>query len=152
VTFSPDGRTIASGDAVGYVTLWNPANRRELRQLKAHSTEANRVLFSPDGKTLATGSGDARVKLWDVATGRELHALQGHTAPITFLAFSADSKTLATGSRDGTARLWDLTPGHAGWQDMPTSLSISSILPTADGSQPAVGTAPRSSGTVAPDG
>jgi WD40 repeat protein/Flp pilus assembly protein TadD len=109
VAYSPDGRIVASGATSGRVFLWDPATRKEIRRLEAHSDRVSQLLFSPDGKTLATASVDTRVKLWDVATGRERKVLQGHTAPITCLAFSADGKRLATGSRDGTAKLWDLT-------------------------------------------
>jgi WD40 repeat protein/tetratricopeptide (TPR) repeat protein len=108
VAFSPDGKTVATGDTLGVVTLDDPTTRRLRTELKGHSMPVSRLRFSPDGRTLATGSEDMLVKLWDVAAGRELRTFYGHTAPISFVAFSADGKRLATGSVDGIAKLWDL--------------------------------------------
>src|SRR5277367_3174296 len=75
VTFSPDGRTLASASEDNTIKLWDVIIDRELRTLRGHSNGVNSVAFSPDGRTLASGGGDNLVKLWDVATGRELRSL-----------------------------------------------------------------------------
>lgn len=71
VAFSPDGKTIASGDAYvarpGKVILWDAQTGKLKQMLKGHDGNVTSVAFSPDGKTLASGSADETVKLWDVS-------------------------------------------------------------------------------------
>jgi WD40 repeat protein len=65
VAYSPDGKTLASGDAGGRIKLWDVATGNERASLK-HPSQVNSVAFSPDGKTLASGSTDSTIKLWDL--------------------------------------------------------------------------------------
>ena len=111
VSFSPDGKTLATGSQDKTIKLWNIETGKELLTLKGHDDEVRSVSFSPDGKTLATGSRDTTIKLWDVATGKEIRTLTGHTNFVRSVSFSPDGKTLATGSDDQTVKLWDVETG-----------------------------------------
>jgi len=71
VSYSPDGKTLASGSYDKTVKLWDAATGKELATLKGHSGPVQSVAFSPDGKTLATASDDKTIKLWDLATGKQ---------------------------------------------------------------------------------
>ena len=76
VVFSPDGKTLASGNYDKTVKVWDVSERRELATLKGHSEFVGTAVFSPDGKTLASGSWDETVKLWTASrhTDEELKA------------------------------------------------------------------------------
>jgi WD40 repeat protein len=69
VAFTPDGRTLASGDGdwdrPGEIKLWNAANWRERQSLR-HSGEVLCLAFSPDGRRLAAGSWDKTVRIWEL--------------------------------------------------------------------------------------
>lgn len=65
VTFSPDGRLLAS--AADKVRLWDVVTG-DLRAIVEHGAES--VAFSPDGRLLASGGGDGTVRLWDVESLR----------------------------------------------------------------------------------
>ncbi len=107
VSFSPDGKTLATASDDKTVKLWNVVSGREIKTLSGHQYEVNSVSFSPDGKTLATASDDHTVKLWDVASGTQLKSLTGHQYPVNSVSFSPDGKTLASASRDNTVKLWN---------------------------------------------
>ena len=59
-SFSPDGKTLASGDSDGEVYLWDVATGTLLwvNSGYGHSWQRASVSFSPDGKTLASGGGN----------------------------------------------------------------------------------------------
>jgi WD40 repeat protein len=113
VTFSPDGKTLASASG-NLVKLWalgaGPA--REPTTLKRSTGVAIRcVAFSPDNRTLAFGCDDGIIKLWDVITGKETATLRGHVHHVYSVAFSPDGRTLASGGMDKTLRLWHVDSG-----------------------------------------
>jgi WD40 repeat protein len=127
VSYSPDGKTLASGSADGTVKLWDVGTGKELKTLKGHQGAVISVSYSPDGKTLASASYDT-VKLWDVVTGKELKTLNQYW--VNSVSFSPDGKTLASGSRDKTVKLWDVGTGKElktlnGHQDVVISVSYS---------------------------
>ncbi len=108
VSFSPDGKILASVSGDATIKLWEALTLQELRTLEGHTDFTNAVTFSPNGKILASGSGDTTIKLWDVMTGQELKTLVGHTDYINSLAFSPDGKMLASGSGDHSVKLWNV--------------------------------------------
>ena len=120
VTFSPDGKTLATGSFDLTTTLWDMPAAKERATLKGHAVSTtsvapgvNCVAFAPDGKTLATAGLDGTIKLWEVATGKELATLKGHTKSVWSVAFSPDGKTLVSGSPDRTIKIWDLAKRSA---------------------------------------
>jgi RNA polymerase sigma factor (sigma-70 family) len=66
LAFSPDGRSLATGELGGTVRLWEVATGRERRRFEGHEQEAGPLSFSRDGKVLASGSRDTTVLIWDV--------------------------------------------------------------------------------------
>jgi WD40 repeat protein len=106
VSFSPDGKTIATASGDNTVKLWS-VEGKQLLTFTGHTDVVNSVSFSPDGKTIATASGDNTVKLWSV-NGKQLLTLTGHTQGVNSVSFSPDGKTIATASRDKTIKLWSV--------------------------------------------
>lgn len=107
VSFSPNGKILASGGDDTIVKLWN-LETTEAQTLNSHLDNVTSVSFSPNGKILASASNDRTVKLWKVADGTLLQTLEGHSGWVTSVSFSPDGKTLASASEDNTLKLWNL--------------------------------------------
>ncbi|HEY9621736.1 MAG TPA: TIR domain-containing protein [Crinalium sp.] len=112
VSFSPDGKTLASGSWDNSIKLWNVETGELIRTLPGHQSSVRSVSFSPDGKTLASGSGDKTIKLWNVETGELIRTLMGHQSSVRSMSLSSDGKTLASGSDDNSIKLWNVETGE----------------------------------------
>src|SRR5262249_844239 len=67
---SPDGRVVASGDALGNLDLWDAAKGTKIHSHK-HDRPLKAVAFSNDGKLLATADDNRTVRVFD-ASGRTI--------------------------------------------------------------------------------
>jgi WD40 repeat protein len=118
LSFSPDGKTLASASRDQTIILWDvasgqPRRTLDLSYIRVRAPEEKILMaFSPDGKVLASGAVDGSIMLWDAASGQSLYTLTGGTYSLnnTSVAFSPDGKILASGSSDGPLQLWGVYP------------------------------------------
>ena len=123
ISFSLDGRTLASGSHDNTVRLWDVDTRAEIGTLEGHTAAVNSISFSPDGRTLASRGDDNALRLWDVDTQTQIYTLEGHTGSVESVSFSPDGQTIASGGNDDIVRLWDVDTrseigtleGHTGY-------------------------------------
>ncbi|KAL4064787.1 WD40-repeat-containing domain protein [Scleroderma yunnanense] len=113
VTFSPDGKRIASCSDDLTVRLWDAETGLQVgKDLEGHSDTVLSVAFSPDGKLIASSSDDTTIRFWDVETGSQRgDPSQGHTETVPTVVYSFDGKLIASGSGDKTVRVWDVETG-----------------------------------------
>lgn len=107
MTFSADGRYIATGDTLGTVVIWNRADRSVLRRIRAHSGEVRYLIFVSGRNELASAGSDGAVRLWGVS-GTELLAtlLEPSDSAVTSLTGSVDGQFLYAALGDMTIKGW----------------------------------------------
>ena len=101
ISFSPDGKTLASVAGDNMLHLWDVAEQQQVGVLD----DVRYYAFSADGKTLAVEGVDS-VVLWDIDNQQEITGLPKERA--AQFAFSPDGKTFATAVESGKIRLWDV--------------------------------------------
>jgi WD40 repeat protein len=118
MVFSPDGKTLATGDGTGTregkivasIGLWEVHSGRERCRFEADPGPVFSLAFSANGEILASAGdpGDYPVCLWEAASGKLLHKFAGHRSRLTSLVFSPDGRILVSGGWDNTALVWDV--------------------------------------------
>lgn len=122
VSFSPDGKLLATGSYDNTARLWHTDTGKELYVLSGHPRWVNSVSFSPDGELLATGSEDGAIRLWRVGTGKLLRVLNGDNGAILSVSFRPDGKMLASGSQNKVAQIWPV------YQDLDAMIAYTKTL------------------------
>ena len=109
ISFSPNGRTIASGGYDNNIKLWDVTTGQLKATLTGHTDWIKTLQFSSDGRTLAAIDDDNMLKLWDVSTGNEKQTLAVQVKYWQkFAIFSPDSRLLAFPGDSKTIVLWDI--------------------------------------------
>jgi len=107
VSFSDDGRTLASAGEESVIRMWQPDSKR---QLPGHQGNVKCVALSPDGRLVASSSNNTII-LQSTSDGQILKTLTGHKDMVFSVGFSGDGQTLYSASYDKTIKLWRVSDG-----------------------------------------
>jgi len=109
ITFSPDGRYLASGASDGSVRLWRVNPSSHLESLECES-RVNALSFHPDGKHLVAGLNNGEVKIWHLnlryLTQVSSTSFDSGLGGIGAVAFSRDGELLVAGGDNGRVKAW----------------------------------------------
>jgi centriolar protein POC1 len=98
LTFSPDGKTLATAASDGSARLWTLSG--ELLRRVENGNMVFKVRFDQSGERFITAVYDGHARLWD-RSGKLLHEYSGHRSAVTDALFIAGGN-IATGSDDGS--------------------------------------------------
>ena len=127
LTFSPDGKTLASSSNDCTIQLWNVISGENLHILTSASSNA---CFTSDGENLLS-SGKGGIKVWNVETGELQHTFAEEHDFIRALAIHPTEPILAIAIHTAIGvysgiEIWDLTCyKKLQYIDFPWSISIS---------------------------
>ncbi|MBI3724638.1 serine/threonine protein kinase, partial [bacterium] len=113
LSWSPDARSLASGNDDGTTFLWDSATGKQIAKLPGPAGSCTQIVaWSRDSKTLATGRTDGTIAVWDVETCTCSKTLQGARTTVYGVSWSPDGRRLVAGGMDHTVSVWDVATGR----------------------------------------
>ncbi|HEY2342231.1 MAG TPA: c-type cytochrome domain-containing protein [Chthoniobacteraceae bacterium] len=106
ISFSADGKYLASADRSGAIVVWEGTTGKEYNTLPGHKVAVTSLAFMPG--VLASGSEDGTVVLWDIQEAKEIRKWNAHPGGVEWVEFTTDGRVVSCG-RDHIARVWDQT-------------------------------------------
>jgi len=111
VSFSSDGKRIATSGNDGTIKVWDPSSGRVLLIVDEFAESGHLVVYTDDQR-LVSGGSDGIIRIWDGETGQLTLTIPGHSNKINDIAVSPDGRTIGSIYEDGTIKLSDSATGH----------------------------------------
>lgn len=119
LTFSPNGKYIASGGSDASVRLWDYVAKMCVATFRQMQGVVSVVAFQPSNVAnsgrqplLIVAADDNKLHCWNTATKSLKFSLSGHFSKITSVSFAAEnSAAMVSSGRDKVLILWDLNAG-----------------------------------------
>lgn len=114
LAFTPNGRTLISGDYHGKLFWWNVADAQPqtTRRLDAHNGWVRAVAVHPSGNLVASCGNDQLVKIWSVGSGELVRTLRGHESHVYNVVFHPDGNHIVSADHRGVIKAWQLSDGR----------------------------------------
>jgi WD40 repeat protein len=106
--FSPNGRTLASGEKNGRVRLWDIDTREQQTVLTEHRSTVKALAFMPDGRTLVSAEENGVLIVSNVADGAEVRRFDWGIGRVRSVAIAPDGMTAAVAGSDCSVLIWDI--------------------------------------------
>jgi ribosome assembly protein 4 len=118
-SFSPSGKTLATGSGDHTVRLWDVHTEMPFKTLSAHRSPVLCIAWSPCGRFLVSGSKEGMLAIWSPSQTEPLRTIPtAHKKWINFVAWeplhaNPESTRFVSCGKDGTVRLWDRVSGQS---------------------------------------
>jgi WD40 repeat protein len=140
MSYSLDGKQIASGSSDGTIKIWNLEKKEIYKEQplenKTSEEPPKNILDIKYGKDILVYSNNKEniIKIWDIKTSGFAPPLEGHTQIINSISFNPKNhNSLASGSRDETVKIWDLASKKAIFTSEKQKDQIRKIVFSPDG-------------------
>ena len=133
VTFSGDGRFLASAGMDDSAIVWRVSDGRRLKQVRHPAGDINVVRLTHAGDRMFTGGDDSQVRLWRVRDGRLLATMKGHEKLVRDIALTPDGKSVITSATGGGIRVWNARTGRFVRQLAKLDVNVPRLRITPDG-------------------
>jgi WD40 repeat protein len=111
IAFSPDGQTLAVGDAAGKITFWASDTGNQQSELQLQVPEISSIAYSMKGELIGA-AGKNQAQYWSTTTPEKPTLLEV-PGSIRTIRFSPDGKLVAAACQDNFIYLWNTQDGRA---------------------------------------
>ena len=117
VTWSLDGKRIASAGDDQLVHIWNPIDGSIIYTYTGHSDQVRALAWEPTGERIVSGSASQDFQVWEGTNGKKLLTYEGHVGNAIGLglacaaSWSFDGQWIASGGADWTVHVWNAATG-----------------------------------------
>uniref|UniRef100_A0A336LR52 CSON011310 protein n=1 Tax=Culicoides sonorensis TaxID=179676 RepID=A0A336LR52_CULSO len=118
LSFSPDGKNLASGSGDTTLRLWDLLTETPKNTCIGHKQWVLCVAWAPDSSKVASSCKAGEIRIWAAEDGTLLgKPLQGHKKWITALSWepyhsNPDCRMIVSSGHDGDVRIWDIVIGR----------------------------------------
>lgn len=106
-TVTADKKTLAIGDRIGNITLFDLPNQEVKLVLEGQNARVKMITFNTDNSLIAACSFDNTVQVWNMKNLNEQPLiLRDHDSWVWSVAFSENGEQLLSGCQSGTIRVW----------------------------------------------
>lgn len=127
LSFSPEGRLLASGSLDHTIRIWDVQSGKEQRKLQGHENHVFGVQFTPDGRLYSSGR-DGLVCAWSLESPVRRTGPEHGASGLLSVSLSPPDQRLAAVRKDGAIATIDLAPGTA--PDLLPELGTDNLLAT----------------------
>ncbi len=111
VTWSPDGKYIASAGNDKSVHIWEALTAKTLQLYTGHTQYVNSATWSPDGKYIASAGVDKTVQIWEALTAKPVQTYTKHIDIILSTAWSPVGQHIASAGYDKSVQICEAFTG-----------------------------------------
>ncbi|GAB9466080.1 hypothetical protein Gpo141_00003465 [Globisporangium polare] len=118
VSFSPDGKKLASGGGDATVRFWDTNTSMPKHTGRGHKHHVLCTAWAPDGERFASADRNGEIRIWDPNTGKQIgNPLKGHKQWVNSLTWepmhrNATCEQFASASKDGSIKVWNARTGR----------------------------------------